>query len=152
MDSPTMRHLQYFAFLVTLGLFFCVLVTTGYYHLRHAMLNSNFWLPAIAVEPLLVDFGDVSIASDLRREVTVKNTGWGDLVLERVRPSCSSCIIVQSYTKEPIRSGKQGKIEFSLNISKRHGKFETSFAVISNVESQKAVVVNVTANVLTESQ
>jgi hypothetical protein len=50
------------------------------------------------------------------------------------------------------RSGKQGKIEFSLDISKRHGTVETSFVIVSNAESQKAVVVTVTANVLTGEQ
>lgn len=104
------------------------------------------------MEPLSVNFGDVSTTDDVRQEIVVKNVGWSPLVIERVQPSCSSCIVVLSYTKEPILPGKQGKIEFSLGISKLRGNIETSFAVFSNAELQKMVVVKVTANVLTEDK
>ena len=142
------KRLSYFAFLLAFGLFVFLLVTISSYHIRHTVLNGGFWSPAIAAEPLSVNFGDVSVADDLHREITVKNTGWGALVFESVRPSCSSCIVIHSYPKEPIPPGKQGKIEFSLDLSRQRGNVDTSFIIVSNVESQKAVLVKVTANIL----
>ena len=146
------KRLQYFVFLLAFGLFLFLLVTIGYYHFCHTILDGGFWSPAIAMEPQSVDFGDVSVADDVRREITIKNTGWRSLVIEGVRPSCSNCIVIQSYPKEPILPGNHGKIAFSLDISKRRDKVETSFVIVSNAEPQKAVVVTVTANVLAESQ
>ena len=104
----------------------------------------------MAVKPLSVDFGDVSATDDVRQEVVVKNTGRSALVIGRVLPSCSICIETQSYTKEPIPPGKQGKVEFTLNISHMQGGVETSLIIISNAKPQVAAVVRVTANVLAE--
>ena len=130
--------------------FLCLLGTIDYsYCLRQA---NSFWSPSITVETLSVDFGNVSATDDVHREITVKNVGRSPLIIERVRPSCASCIVIQSYPKEPIPLGKQGKIEFSLDLSKRHDIIETSFAIVSNAEPQKVVVVKVTANVLTEDK
>jgi gamma-glutamyl phosphate reductase len=126
-------------------------VIIGYYHFRHTILDNSFGLPSITLEPKSIDLGDISATDDVHREIIVKNTGWRSLILERVQPSCSSCLIIQSFTKEPILPGKQGKIEISLDYSKRSGKVETSFAVFSNAKSQKAVVVKVTANILIEN-
>jgi len=146
------KRLQYLAFLATFGFFLFLLATIGYYHLRHTVFDGGFWVPSIAVEPLSVHFGNVSLGDDVRREIMVRNTGWSALVLERVRPSCASCVVIESFTKEPISPGKQGKIEFSLDLSRNRGDVETTFAVVSNGENQKVVVVRVSANILTENQ
>jgi hypothetical protein len=115
-------------------------------------MEGHFWSPVMAVELLTVDFGDVSTDDNVRAEVAVKNTGRSSLTLERVRPSCSSCIEIHSYPKESIPPGKQEKIVFSLNILQMQGNVETSFIIISNAKSQKIAVVKVTANVVTEDK
>jgi hypothetical protein len=137
------KHLQYSVCLVSFGFLLCLLVLADHYH---------FWSPKMAVESLSVDFGDVSATDDVRQEIAVKNTGWSALTLERVQPSCSSCIVIHSYTKEPIPSGKQGIIDFSLNISQMKDSVTTSFIIVSNAKPQSAAVVRVTANILTEEQ
>jgi hypothetical protein len=135
------KHSLYSAILIACGFILCLLVIADRYH---------FWSPKMEVEPLTVDFGDVSAAHDVQQEVVVKNTGRSALVIEKVLPSCSSCIVVQSYPKEPIPPGKQGKIEFTLNITHMQGNVDTSFIIISNAKPQEVAVVRVAANVLAE--
>ena len=138
------RRWQYTSFLITFGLLLSLLVVLDY---------CSTFSPSMVVEPLVVDFGDVSTVNDVRRVITVKNTGWwSPLVIERVLMNCSSCITVHSYPKEPIPPGKQGNIDFTLNISTNQGKIEMPFIIISNAEPQKVVVVEVTANVLPEDK
>ena len=84
------KHLKHPLLLVILGLLLCLLVCLDRYYLNRSILDGSFWSPVIVVEPQLVDLGNVSVADDVRREITVKNTGWSALVLEQVRLSCAS--------------------------------------------------------------
>ena len=135
------KRSQCSAILIAFGFALCLLVIADRHH---------FWSPKMAVEPLSVDFGDVAATDDVRQEIVVKNTGRSSLVIDKVLPSCSSCIVIQSYPKEPIPSGKQGKIEFTLNISHMLGDVRTSFIIISNAKPQEIALVRVIANVLAE--
>lgn len=127
--------------LTVFGIVLCLLVIAD---------NTHFWSPQMAVESLTVDFGNVSTTDDVRQEIVVKNTGRSSLVIHRVSPSCSSCIVIQSYPKEPIPPGKQGIIEFTLDVSHMRDNIETSFIIISNAKPQEVAVVKVAANVMTE--
>jgi len=142
----------YSGILLTFGLGLFLLLSIDYYRFGSAIVEGRFWLPVMIVEPQTVDYGDVTADGDMRQEIAVKNTGRSPLVIERVMPSCSSCIVIHSSPKEPITPGKQEKIEFSMDISKRRGNFETSFIIISNAKPQEFAVVKVTANVLTAEQ
>jgi len=145
------KHLKQSLVFIVLGLLLCLLVYLDRYYLNRSILDGNFWSPVTIVEPLLVDYGDIAAADDVRREVIVKNTGWSPLVIEKVLLSCASCITIHSYPTEPIPSGKQGKIEFSLELPERSGHVKTSFVIVSNAQPQKVVLVEVTANILTEN-
>ena len=138
------------ALLTISGILVLLLLFVDSFCFDRAIVEGHFWSPTLAVEPLSVDFGDVSASDDVRQEIVVKNTGWSSLVLERVQPSCDSCIVVQSYSKEPIPPGKQAKIVFSLDVSQMQGSVETSFIIVSNAKPQEVAVVRVVANVLAE--
>ena len=138
------------AVLTGLGGIVLLLVIVDHFCFGCVILDGHFWSPTLSVKPLSVDFGDVSASDDVRQEIVVKNAGRSSLVLERVQPSCASCIVVLSYPKESIPPGKQAKIVFSLNMSQMQGGVETSFIIISNAKPQEVAVVRVTANVLPE--
>lgn len=136
--------------LVVLGILFFLLVSIDRFCFKNSLLEGQFWAPSIALKTQLIDFGNVTISDDVHREVVVDNTGRSSLVLEKVLPSCSNCIIIHFYTSEPIPPGKQGKIDFSLNLENKQGKMRTSFVILSNAKPDSVVAVNVTANVLSE--
>ena len=60
--------------------------------------------------------------------------------------------MIHSYPTEPIPSGKQGKVEFSLELPERGGHVETSFVIVSNAKPQSTILVEVRANVLTKDR
>jgi Protein of unknown function (DUF1573). len=142
------NRLQYYAFLTTCGLFLFLLLTIGYYHFRYTIYESSFLAPSIKLEPESVDMGDVFVDGGVRQKIVVKNIGWSSLVLERVRPNCSSCLTIRSYPRKPIPPGKRGEIEFSLDNAKDRGRIKTSFIIVSNVRKQKMIIVEVTANIM----
>ena|GEM_PF-3802802 len=108
------------------------------------------------IEPLFVDFGDVSVGDDVRREIVIRNTGRSPLEIEQVRLSCASCLVVHSYPREPIMPGGQGMLEFSLDFSKGQGNIQTAVLIVSNgvdsMNTQRITVVDVRADILTDGR
>ena len=142
----------YSGILIVLGLSLFLLLIVDCCYFDGSMIEGHFWSPKMTVVPQTVDFGDVVAAGDVRQEITINNTGRSALVIDRISPHCSGCIVVHSYPAEPIPPGKQGKIDFSLDITEKQGNFGTSFLIISNAKPQEVAEVQVTANVLVEKR
>lgn len=143
-----MKKFPFYIFLSMFGLFSVLLIGVSYYHIRNSIWYGDFFAAKIVLEPNSMDLGDVSSAENIQLEVVVKNQGWRSLTLERVRPSCSSCLSVQSFPQEPIFPGKTGTIVLTMDTSQKNGATNTTFAVYSNDLSRPAVVFNVSANIV----
>jgi len=136
-----------FAFILSFCM--CLWITYDRYYAKYSVSNGTFRSPSMAVEPQLINFGDVSAVDDLRREITVKNTSnRNSLIIERVVVACASDFVIHSYTQEPILPGEEGKVEFTLVLSRPSGYVETPFLIITNAAPQKIAPIFVSANIL----
>jgi hypothetical protein len=90
--------------------------------------------PRLEVQPQKLEFGSMKRGEKLRKVLTLRNTGQGDLVIQKVRPSCTECIIDQPPLR-PLPPGGQMELPVTFLASDLPGDhtayvtFETNDAV-----------------------
>ena len=92
-------------------------------------------LPKFDFEKRTHDFGTHWITARLRHRFEFTNTGDAPLVIERVRPSCSSCT-ASEFTKEPVAPGERGFVELELKAD-AEGRRQKYVDIYSNATDTK---------------
>lgn len=95
-------------------------------------------LPMVDFDKREFLFGNVQEGEVVKGSFVVKNTGKADLLLTSVRASCGCT--VPKYTKEPIKPGESGIIDFSFNTKGRSGTQSKSITVKSNSEKETEIL------------
>ncbi|MGC4069183.1 MAG: DUF1573 domain-containing protein [Polyangiaceae bacterium] len=101
--------------------------------------------PKIEVPTKLHDFGTATEGDKLTHVFQIKNTGAGNLVLDRVTTSCG-CTNAVIKTKE-IPAGGTGEIEVTFDTTARRGPNRKSITVLSNDPNSPRTQMEVAVNV-----
>lgn len=86
--------------------------------------------PKITLSSELWDFGDALYGDALQQTFTIKNEGDADLILDRVKGSCS-CTVPRLTTKL-LKPGESTEVTVIFNTKKRQGQISTNVQVRSN--------------------
>jgi hypothetical protein len=95
-------------------------------------------LPVIDFDKREFLFGNVEEGEIVKGGFIIENKGTADLILTSVKASCGCT--VPMYTKEPIKPGESGEIEFSFNTKGRAGTQSKSITVKSNAEKETEIL------------
>lgn len=101
--------------------------------------------PQIQFEQTTHDFGDIALNADGSIDFKFKNIGSEPLVLFDVRQSCSACVTIRSWTREPIMPGQEGVIALHYNTN-LVGPRSSTITILSNARSDR-VILRVNGNV-----
>ena len=78
-----------------------------------------------------VDMGEIPLNNPITVEFVFKNPGMIPIIISEVKPSCGCT--VADFPKQPILSGKDGKISVTYN-AEISGYFNKTISVYSNTE------------------
>jgi len=98
--------------------------------------------PAIEFEERSWDFEEVFTYQKPEHVFAFRNTGGSDLVIQRVKPSCTSCTVTD-YTHDPIPPGGEGHVRIALT-SAVEGKSRKYVDVYTNAPSPQSASVRLT--------
>jgi hypothetical protein len=101
--------------------------------------------PKIELPTKLHDFGTATEGDKLTHVLQVKNTGTGNLVLDRVTTSCG-CTSAVIKTKE-IAPGGTGEIEVTFDTTARRGPNRKTITILSNDPNSPRTPMEVAVNV-----
>lgn len=90
------------------------------------------WVPIIDFPNPVLDVGQVRQGDRISCLFTVENSGWRPLSIDRVKPSCSSCVIVTEYPEHEIAPRKVAEIGVELYTDTVSGKLRRTIIVSSN--------------------
>lgn len=90
------------------------------------------------------DFGNITEGETVSHTFFFKNTGDHNLIIRKIETGCG-CTTV-NHSTEPVKPGKEGKIEIAFNSSGRYGKQYKEISIFANVP-QKKITLNFTANI-----
>ncbi len=92
-------------------------------------------LPTFEFKEIEHDFGVIIQGEKVSYTYKFKNVGGSDLILSSVRATCGCTI--PKYDREPIATGKEGKIEVIFDSSGRNGKQHKTIMVLANTQPNK---------------
>lgn len=101
--------------------------------------------PKIVLSSELWDFGDAVYGDALQQTFTIKNEGDADLILDRVKGSCS-CTVPRLTTKL-LKPGESTDVTVNFNTKKRQGQISTLVQVRSNDPLRPILTYRVKGNV-----
>lgn len=113
-------------------------------------LSWFFWCkvqPTILCDRPVFDAGTVPKGADVTCDFTLRNNGYLSLRIYEVRPSCSSCISIISYPKQPIQPGRTGVIALRISTKFLKGHSEKTIAVHSNDRNKPWYFLRVRASI-----
>ncbi|MCL2417429.1 MAG: DUF1573 domain-containing protein [Bacteroidales bacterium] len=100
----------------------------------------------IQFEQMTHDFGDIALNANGDIDFRFKNIGSEPLVLFDVRQSCSACVTIRSWTREPIMPGQEGVIALRYNTN-LVGPRSSTITILSSARSDR-VILRVNGNVV----
>lgn len=92
------------------------------------------------------EFGEVYLGEVVSYEFEVLNKGKTPLLIREAEPSCGCT--VTSFTKEPIKKGKSGKVRVTLNAKGLRGHQEKSVNVYTNDPANPITTLKIKAKVV----
>ncbi len=98
-----------------------------------ASVSSDAKSPVMTFESREHDFGLINGTDKVEYTFNFKNTGSSDLLISNAVGSCG-CTIPE-YPKEPIQSGKSGKIKVIFNPSGKSGQQQKTVTITTNSAS-----------------
>jgi len=104
--------------------------------------------PNISFTETTFDFGSVYQGEKVEHIFKFKNTGDGELIIDRVRASCGCTAAILSDTALP--SDEEGEIEVTFNSAGYVGRIAQSISVQSNDPLNPTVVFKITGEVKVE--
>ena len=99
----------------------------------------------IKFESEVIEYGVIAQDANGNRELKFTNVGKEPLVISSINSSCGC--LVATWPKEPIAPGKSGVIKAHYD-TKRVGKFEKTFTVISNDVERPTLILKIKGEVL----
>jgi hypothetical protein len=84
------------------------------------------------------DFGRLVHGEKVSFIYKFTNTGESDLILSKVSASCGCT--ASKYTKEPVKPGKEGKVEVTFDSNGQKGMVNKTVTVISNTQPQSTTL------------
>ncbi|MDR1273968.1 MAG: DUF1573 domain-containing protein [Odoribacteraceae bacterium] len=110
---------------------------------EEALREAN--LTRVELEEKVFDLGDIRPGEVAGHTFRVKNTGEKDLFLLDIETSCGCT--TTSYTRGPIKPGKQGTVEVKFDSSGRFGKQYKVVQVFVNTR-EKIFELTIKANII----
>ncbi|MEX2161167.1 MAG: DUF1573 domain-containing protein [Anaerolineales bacterium] len=108
--------------------------------------------PELSVEPLEFDFGDVTLGDLATQDVTIANTGSGELVIEGIATSCGCT--TANIDENRIPAGQETILHITFD-SAAHGDvtgfYTRQVYLSSNDPGQPEIRIEFTANVIREA-
>lgn len=112
-----------------------------------AMAKDNKDVPVAKISEKVWDFGTVKEnGGPVSHEFTVTNTGKAPLVIISATAACGCT--KPSFSVEPIRPGKSGKIKVTYLPKGRPGEFAKNVKIRTNAPSAKKITVKITGTVV----
>lgn len=103
--------------------------------------------PAIRFESDTWNFGEIKKGAIISYTFSFFNPGSDTLVLESVRPSCSSCTIIDAYDKK-VTPGESGKIRITYKVKGSTQHVDSKVYVDTNVPDAQTIILTVTGNIV----
>ncbi len=90
------------------------------------------------IDTTAYNFGIIEEGVKAKHTFTFKNTGKGDLIIINAKASCGCT--VPDWTKTPIKTGEQGKIDIVFNSAGKPGTQRKSITLTTNTEGGSEMV------------
>lgn len=84
------------------------------------------------------DFGKIKEGTQASYSFEFTNTGKAPVVISNVQPSCGCT--TPEWSREPIMSGKTGKVTALYNSAGRPGNFNKTITVVNNGEVSQIIL------------
>ncbi|PKP09348.1 MAG: hypothetical protein CVU09_11770 [Bacteroidetes bacterium HGW-Bacteroidetes-4] len=92
-------------------------------------------LPIIQFEKTAHNFGQIIQGEKVSYTFTFKNIGQGDLIIKDAIASCGCT--VPKYSRKPIKSGEEGRLEVIFDSNNRSGKQLKTVTVWTNCKPEQ---------------
>lgn len=121
----------------------------------HTQIEQNFGMlvpevrknpPAAAWKSISYDYGEVYLGEIVTYEFEVQNKGKSPLLIRKAQPSCGCT--VTSFTTEPIKKGKSGKVKVVFNAKGLRGMQDKSVTVYTNDPANPITTLKIRAKVV----
>lgn len=113
---------------------------------KSATGDQNVGMPEITFTKLEHDFGRLIQGEQVVYVFKFTNTGKSDLLISKVSASCGCT--ASKYTRDPVKPGKEGKVEVTFDSNGQRGIQNKTITVLTNGRPQ-SVVLRVKAQVVT---
>jgi len=100
--------------------------------------NQDFGVPVITFQHTEHDFGRIIQGEKVSYSYKFTNTGKSDLLISKVSASCGCT--ASKYTKEPVKPGKEGKIEVTFDSNGQRGMVNKTVTVMTNTQPQSTIL------------
>lgn len=98
----------------------------------------NINIPEIKFEEEVFDFGKITQGEVVSHDFKFKNIGKTNLIISGASGSCGCT--VPKWPKEPILSGKEGKLNVVFSSEGKKGLMEKTVTVITNCEPSTRII------------
>ena len=102
--------------------------------------------PKLAIKELSHDLGEVYLDEVVSYEFEFTNKGKSDLLIRKAAPSCGCT--VTSFSKEPIKKNKTGKLKVTFNAKDMRGIQDKSVTVYTNDPTNPILTLHIKAKVV----
>jgi hypothetical protein len=100
--------------------------------------EQNISMPEITFAKTEHDFGRLIQGEQVVYVFRFTNTGNSDLLISKVSASCGCT--ASKYTREPVKPGKEGKIEVTFDSNGQRGIQNKTITVLTNGRPQTTVL------------
>jgi hypothetical protein len=105
---------------------------------KSASGNTEYGIAVIEFSKMEHDFGRLIQGEKVSYSYKLKNVGKSDLIISKVSASCGCT--ASKYTKEPIKPGKEGKVEVTFDSNGQRGIVNKTVTVITNTQPQSTIL------------
>ncbi len=113
---------------------------------RNVSEEQKKYPPVAAFKQNTFDYGEVYYGEIVSHEFVIENKGKSDLRIRKAESTCGCT--VSSFSKEPIKKGKTGKIKVTFNAGKLRGVQEKSIVIYTNDPSNQFITLKIKAKVV----
>ena len=106
--------------------------------------------PKVSFDNLVHNFGDVKEGKFVVHEYVIKNTGKGELLINKVKASCGCTAAAPKKTR--LKAGEETKLKVEFNTYRRQGKQKKYVYVFTNDPEKPQVRLVFTANVIKKTE
>jgi len=105
---------------------------------KSASGNVDYGVAVIEFSKMEHDFGRLIQGEKVSYSYKFTNTGKSDLIISKVSASCGCT--ASKYSKEPIKPGKEGKVEVTFDSNGQRGMVNKTVTVVTNTQPQTTIL------------